>query len=288
MRPARELILPSAGSSHWLPAGEPPGGLLYLAWGRRRYGEHPIPRRLHHGWSTMLVFSGSPVLLAGSRTRPLVPGSLVIAGPDVGYGWEDRPGGSCVLLVWVWKEAPVFLRASRKTSCWIRRVDKSALSGFQELHERTRGEIQHADRYSPSVLGALKQILEAACERTAGGVGNNAATRSAQQLHLAESWMLRHLDVRSPVAALADYLGLSAMGLQRLFVKAAGLSPGRAFLQIKMREAEALLKRRGSSVKEVALALGYRHAGDFTRAFARFHGHTPKESRPGGPPPARG
>ena len=77
-----------------------------------------------------------------------------------------------------------------------------------------------------------------------------------------------------PAAALADYLGLSAMGLQRLFRRSAGRAPGRAFLELKMREADLRLTCPGST-KETAFALGYRHPGDFTRAYARFHGHPP-------------
>jgi transcriptional regulator GlxA family with amidase domain len=89
--------------------------------------------------------------------------------------------------------------------------------------------------------------------------------------------MRRHLDVRAPAAALADYLGVSAMGLQRLFRETTGRAPGRALLEMKMREASRLLSRPGSTVKETALTLGYRHPGDFTRAYAKFHGHPPSD-----------
>jgi transcriptional regulator GlxA family with amidase domain len=87
--------------------------------------------------------------------------------------------------------------------------------------------------------------------------------------------MRRHLDIRSPATSLADYLGLSAMSLHRLFRQAAGLSPGQAFLELKMREAQRLLRCPGKSVKETSIELGYRHPGDFTRAYAKFHGHPP-------------
>jgi AraC-like DNA-binding protein len=46
---------------------------------------------------------------------------------------------------------------------------------------------------------------------------------------------------------------------------------------MKMREASRLLSRPGSTVKETALTLGYRHPGDFTRAYAKFHGHPPSD-----------
>jgi transcriptional regulator GlxA family with amidase domain len=94
--------------------------------------------------------------------------------------------------------------------------------------------------------------------------------------------MRRHLDIRAPAAALADYLGVSAMGLHRLFRDSTGLSPGRAFLEIKMREAQRLLRQENATVKETALALGYRHLGDFTRAYTRFHGQSPSQQSSSG------
>ena len=106
-----------------------------------------------------------------------------------------------------------------------------------------------------------------------------AAARDAQRLRLAEEWMRRQIHARAPARALADYLGVSPMGLQRLFRDAVGLSPGEAFRQTKMREAAAMLKRPGVSVKETAFMLGYRHPGDFTRAFVKFHGKAPGDFR---------
>jgi AraC-like DNA-binding protein len=164
---------------------------------------------------------------------------------------------------------------------------------FEALHRSTRREIQRSDDLSPSSIGALKILLESTLARCEGG--NRArGPRDHQRLQLAEQWMRRHLDIRAPTSALADYLGLPPIGLHRLFRQSTGLSPGRAFLEIKMREATRLLSQQDATVKETALALGYRHPGDFTRAYTRFHGRPPSSAlgKPGvglgrtGQPPA--
>lgn len=274
MKTAREFVLPPPGAPHWLSSGEPPGGLLYLAWGRREYGRNPIPQRLHHGWSYLAVISGHPVFLAGPRRQVLEPGALVVAGPDVPYGWEDSRGAACELLVWAWSLVPSFNIPKGERTCWIRRGSRETMGELRELHRVTRREIQDSDARSPKVLRALQVLLDAVFERS-DGRGRDFASRDKQRLRLAEEWMRRHLDVRAPARALADYLGVSPMGLQRLFRASAGLSPGEAFQQLKMREAELLLRRPGVAVKAVALDLGYRHAADFTRAYAKFYGHPP-------------
>ena len=278
MKAPREFYLPGPGSPHWLPGGETPGGLLYLAWGRRFYGRHPIPLRLHRGWTCMVVLSGHPVFLVGEQKRRTSPGSLIVAGPDVPYGWSDRTTAASTHLVWIWSQPPVLGADLEARTCWLREAGGEALAELEELHRRTRREIQQPDGHSPSVLAAIKILVDTALARCAHERASSEA-RDTQRLQLAEQWMRRHLDIRAPAGALADYLGLSAMGLQRLFRATAGISPGRAFLMLKMREARHRLRQPEASVKAVALSLGYRHAGDFTRAYAKFHGHPPSGAR---------
>ena len=247
-----------------------------MGWGRRFYGRHPIPLRLHHGWTCMVVLSGQPVFLAADRRHRTRRGSVILAGPDVPYGWEDLHDAASTHLVWIWQDPPALGERLSARTCRLRMAENELLEEIEDLHRRTRHEIQRSDDFSPEAIGALKILLEtvlARCNRVARPTG----ARDHHRLQLAEQWMRRHLDIRSPATSLADYLGLSAMSLHRLFRQAAGLSPGQAFLELKMREAQRLLRCPGKSVKETSIELGYRHPGDFTRAYAKFHGHPPSQ-----------
>ncbi len=278
---AREIYLPGPGAPHWLPPGQPAGGLLYLGWGRRFYGRHPIPLRVHHGWTCMVVLSGQPEFLAARRRHGTQRGSVIVAGPDVPYGWADQRAAASTHLVWIWAEPPAIGDRLTARTCWLRNAENDLLAEIEDLHQRTRREIQRSDEFSPPSLDALKILLDAALARCDRGSADSEM-RVQQRLQLAEQWMRRHLDIRAPASALADYLGVSAMGLHRLFRESTGLSPGRAFLEIKMREAQRLLRQENATVKETALALGYRHLGDFTRAYTRFHGQSPSQHSIGG------
>lgn len=232
----------------------------------------------------MVVLAGQPVLLTGGRDRRVRPGDLITAGPEAPYGWTDQTGGKCQLLVWIWSAPPDAAAPLPETTWVLGHVGAEGLEDLEELHRRTRREIQQSDSHSPRVLEGVRILLDAAFGRSAARE-TDLEPRDLQRLQLAEQWMRRHLSARAPALALADYLGISAMGLQRLFRRNAGLSPGRAFQQLKMREAAALLVRPGATVKSVAYELGYRHAGDFSRAFARWHGRpaTRMVERRGGP-----
>lgn len=278
----REFFLPEPGAPHWLGSASPSCDLLYLAWGRRYYGRHPIPVRLHHGWSYMVVLRGNPTLVAGSRTIVTQPGTLILAGPDVPYGWTDRKNRISSLLVWVWAPPPGLGRAAKPTTCRIRLAGAEGLGNLGELHLLTRREVQSPDEISPAVLTALRQLVESAFARH-GRTGASDKARDEHRMQLAEQWMNRHLHVHSLGGALADYLGMTSASLHRLFRRLLGRPPARVFLEAKMREACRLITAGGRPVKEAGLALGYRHPGDFTRAFTRFHGYPP--SRLTQPPP---
>lgn len=222
----------------------------------------------------MVVLSGQPEFLAAQHRYRTRRGTVIVAGPDVPYGWADQRAAASTHLVWIWKDSPTIGKRLTPHTCWLRAADDEVLGEIEDVHRRTRHEIQRSDDYSPPSLQALKTLLDAALSRC-GRASPDAEMRAQRRLQLAEQWMQQHLEIRAPAAALADYLGLSAMGLHRLFRLSAGISPGRAFLEIKMREAKRLLTHSRLSVKEAAFHLGYRHPGDFTRAYVRFHGRPP-------------
>lgn len=273
----REIILPAAGASYWKSLGQPSHGLLYLGWGTRRYGKNPIPLRVHDGWTYTVITAGNPVLIAGETQKKLRAGTVLLAGPDVPFGWMNEGSSQCSILVWVWTKAPAF-HATETTprTCWIRNAAPETLERLKRLHEETRQDVHAADSHSSELLETVQIRLNAEFERAAGRV-RGGPDINMQKVQLALEWMRRHLDARSPTTGLADYLGVSAITLQRLFLKETGVSPGKMFLDLKMQEAAALLAKPTFTVKQTALTLGYKNPGDFTRAFTRFHRRNPSE-----------
>ena len=250
--------------------------MLYLGWGNRFYGKHPITPGLHEGWTYMVILEGQPRLWTDAGAGRKGPGSLVLIGPDVAHGWEDDADGRASMLSWVWREGPDPPGTGREPRKVLRTVcgKRRALAEAEAIHRESRAEVHRSDAFSGSVLAACKLRLEALFQRAASA-GEDTASRDTQRMRLAGEWMRRHLDARAPAAGMADYLGISAAELHLLFRARAGDSPGRVFHAFKMREARERLRAGGVSVKAVGFDFGYRNAGDFTRAYARYHGHPP-------------
>jgi len=81
------------------------------------------------------------------------------------------------------------------------------------------------------------------------------------------------------VADVASAVGYSADHLSRLFSRYLGSSFSVHLDTMRMATAKGLLEDRDLSVREVAHSVGYTHASNFSHAFARATGLSPREYR---------
>ncbi len=88
------------------------------------------------------------------------------------------------------------------------------------------------------------------------------------------SLIIGHASSRLTVAEIAARLSITPNHLARVFRKELGMGPARFVDEQTMRIAENLL-RGGSSVKSVAMDLGYGNPSHFIRTFKRINGVSP-------------
>jgi AraC-like DNA-binding protein len=79
------------------------------------------------------------------------------------------------------------------------------------------------------------------------------------------------------VADLAQWVGLSPWRFTHLFKAATSKSPLRYLKEVRMQQAEEMLRETSLSVKEVVSALGLSDRSHFSREFKTLHGLTPRE-----------
>ena len=81
------------------------------------------------------------------------------------------------------------------------------------------------------------------------------------------------------VTSLAREVGASRSGLSARFTELVDMSPKQYITRWRMQLAEDLLRDRGKSVFDIALALGYQSEAAFSRAFKRETGIPPSRAR---------
>lgn len=78
---------------------------------------------------------------------------------------------------------------------------------------------------------------------------------------------------------LAQHAGLSESHLRQRFRKQSGLSIGYFLRELRLREAEKLLRQSQLGLKEISARVGYSDPAAFHRAFSRMLGTTPRSYR---------
>lgn len=101
-----------------------------------------------------------------------------------------------------------------------------------------------------------------------------------EKLERARELMRAQMDRRLTIPYLCATVGLNEQAFKAGFREAFGVTPARHLLQLRMQRAWTLLAS-GARVAQVAYAVGYEHPANFSAAFARYFGRTPKSVRGG-------
>lgn len=95
------------------------------------------------------------------------------------------------------------------------------------------------------------------------------------RIRRAVQWIREHHGSRLRIEALCDVSGMSRASLHRHFVALTGLSPIQYQKQLRLQEARQLLLAGDHGASDVAFAVGYESASQFSREYLRQFGAPP-------------
>lgn len=101
------------------------------------------------------------------------------------------------------------------------------------------------------------------------------APRDLERIEHARDMLAEHLDKPLTLDYLATTTGLNKNKLKEGFLHLYGSTPAELLLELRMRKAHALLEA-GQQVSQAAWQVGYKYANNFTVAFTRYYGQSPK------------
>ncbi len=114
--------------------------------------------------------------------------------------------------------------------------------------------------------------------RIPGGNGGTEAL-AKPRLQRVIAYIEAHISRPVYLAELSEAAGLSRMHFVMQFKAATGYSPYAYVLNRRIAQAQALLRRPGATIVDVALDLGFSSQGHFTEAFRKVAGVTPGQWR---------
>ena len=133
------------------------------------------------------------------------------------------------------------------------------------------------------LLSRAHDILRLFFEQTALQDSTGARFRPGE-IELVERTKTRvvaRLDQIPPTAHLATELGTSSSRLMRLFKAVDGRTIGEFVTAMRMARALELMQERRLSITQIAFEVGYEHSANFSTAFRRHYGITPRQAMHG-------
>ncbi|MGZ0707052.1 helix-turn-helix domain-containing protein [Coraliomargarita sp. W4R53] len=143
---------------------------------------------------------------------------------------------------------------------------------FDRLLHWTTQDIAGRDQIAASHIPLILAFLKA--EQTELAQPQNSDAAIVQR---AKAAMLRHLDQRTDLEALAHELGCSYSRFRFAFKRETGHAPREFENRIKLNRSRDLLQHNHLSVSETADALGFSSVYYYSRAFKRAFGSSPQQ-----------
>lgn len=269
-----------------------PAGSPYHWNGRDRGGDRQRPALL-----LQFTLAGSgyfePGRPRGSRRRRSTrfsqeapPGGLesaVSVGPDQGFSalipsihrYGVYPEGEAWTFFWVMIWHPEFVQRLKGRVRPVNRVWSG--SPADPLRHRAAGLFTDVtngrlDDFWSREEAVFAVILE--CERRASGSDPRHPWAARLETMVARNW-----SDHPPIETLSDAFGLSRTAFSHAFRKRTGMAPAYFIRQLRMTEAERLLKTTTLSVKEIATAVGFSSPDQFGKVFRIHFGVSPRKFR---------
>lgn len=131
-------------------------------------------------------------------------------------------------------------------------------------------------------LEALNTLSRQLLDELDDGPLSASASRLDQRLFTEAVAVLTKRLIDPPGAVeLAHQVGTNQQRLTRIFREQVGMSPYEYLQEMRLERGRGLLRETDLQIQLIAARVGYSNAGDFTRAFRRHFGVTPRQYRKG-------
>jgi AraC family transcriptional regulator len=271
--------LSSSLSRHW-------NGILVEHY-RARNGDMVRETSAH----VVTVFLGGPVVLVQARygrvlQRAMHTGEIIVA--PAGGPKELRHKGEAEVLK-LWLDAEFFARivadVAATNSGRIELLDNFGTQDFdvesiaRRLHHEAQADTFGSRLYAETLATELTVHLLRRYS-TANLLPTRVVTTLPKfKVQRVADYINDNLAEDLPLERLSAMVHMSPWHFAHAFKRTTGLAPHRFLLRCRIERAKSLLRETNLPISEVAHQVGYPHQSNFSVAFRRITGHSPREFR---------
>jgi AraC-like DNA-binding protein len=225
------------------------------------------------------VVSGTWRLAAGGHADELRPGALFAYGPGASFSLEACPGGEPIKYFMAFSGG-----AARST------IEKCGLGGMQVRYaQQTRwihdlfDQLIECGGLHPDVareIGMRLSELILLRVRSDAWTSGDRHSESLGSFVRCRRFIEENFITLQSVDEVARRCSVDPTYLARLFKRFANERPLQFLTRLKVNHAADLIMRKGASVSQAAVEVGYPDPYHFSRVFKRVHGTSPGSLRP--------
>lgn len=249
---------------------------LYSGFTAVREAGYHYPGESHDFWELVCVIDGKFQATAGDRVFLIEKGQAILHSPMQFHTINCSQGTDAEIIIFSFKGYNI--PQLQDNVCNI-----NDINAVKELFAYAQKAFCFDDIYFACVKEnentALKFVkrLEQFLLKLADNLvdPNVLTTQGARNYNTVIQKLNENIDKRLSVKEIAEACNMSAVGVQKTFSRFAGIGVMEYFNRLKVVKAKELLAE-GSSVKEVALKLGFYDPNYFSTVFKRIEGTTPE------------
>ena len=235
-------------------------------------------------------------LLEGERSHLIKPGSLTLAYTNQDRTFTDcHVSGERYLMVCIMitpqslldspfsqtrEDLPQIIQGMfDHPAGWVLEDLSIDLDMVRTLQDLLNSDISGSMRCAyieAKVIEVICLSLRAVTRRDRNNAKNSYSPYELKALEKIRSQLQQHYCSPPPLTQLAASAGMSESKLKRCFKGLFGISSSEFVLHLRMLRATQELAVRDCNINQIAEKLGYGHACNFTTAFKRRYGLTPK------------
>lgn len=234
---------------------------------------YEVEEHIHEEHELFLPLQGEITVQALGQELKAGPGKMLYLPAGTPHTFQSGKSGQGERLIFILTEK--LWKGSEGGTFGPRVVSASQLCQEILFHLLLHPQTKAARSLLQTLVQTISEMLEEAPAGHAAGLAHLKSRSQDTRLQKALDQIETRFTENISAETLSRASGMSVRTLNRLFLQELGATPKQILMLRRVEEARRLLAKRGSTVTDVAFAVGYNSVSQFITVFRKATGQLP-------------